>query len=86
MKLSLGMETYLFGFIAISRGYVTLNQVQNALAEQLEDYNARRPHRTLGEILLENYLITEEQIKSILWEMGIEEKQTSLTQDVIIKI
>jgi hypothetical protein len=40
----------------------------------LEDYTARRPHRTLGEILLENYLITEEQIKSILWEMGIEEK------------
>jgi hypothetical protein len=68
--LSPGMETYRFCFIAISRGYVTLNQVQKALAEQLEDYTARRPHRTLGEILLENYLITEEQIKSILWEMG----------------
>lgn len=69
-KLSQGMETYRFGFIAISRGYVTLNQVQNALAEQLEDYTARRHPRSLEEILLENYLITEEQIKSILWEMG----------------
>ena len=61
-----------FGSIAINKGYVTLRQVQNALAEQVDDYIKGRSHRIIGEILLENCLITEEQIESILDEMGVQ--------------
>ncbi len=70
-KLSPGMGTYRFGSISVYRGYVTLDQVQRALAEQIEDNVMRRPHRRLGEILREHDWITEEQMKSILEEMGV---------------
>jgi hypothetical protein len=42
-----------------------------ALAEQMEDAVMRKPHRLLGNILLEKKWITEEQMKSILDEMGV---------------
>ena len=70
-KLSPGVRTYHFGSIAIYRKYVTLEQVQRALAEQREGDVMRKPHRLLGDILLKNNLITEEQMKSILDEMGV---------------
>jgi len=72
--LSPGISTYRFGSIAVFRKYVTLEQVQRALAEQVEDDVMRKPHRLLGDILLENNLITEEQLKSILDEMGAGKK------------
>jgi hypothetical protein len=40
----------------------------------MEDDVMRKPHRLLGDILLENNLITEEQLKSILDEMGVGKK------------
>lgn len=61
-----------FGSIAVYRKYVTLVQVQRALAEQIEDNVHGRPHRRLGDILRENQWITEEQVASILSEMGVE--------------
>jgi len=64
------LGTYRFTEIAISRGYVTQEQVENAFTEQEEDYITGRPHRSLGEILLDNYWITEEQMESVLEEMG----------------
>lgn len=70
-KLSPDVRTYHFGSIAIYRKYVTLEQVQRALAEQREGDVMRKPHRLLGDILLKHNLITEEQMKSILDEMGV---------------
>ena len=66
-----GMEYYRFGSIAVSRKYVTLGQVQQALAIQIEDNVNGRKHRLLGDILLENNWITAEQVKSILAEIGV---------------
>ena len=66
-------ETYRFGSMAIFRGYVTLKQVQQALAEQVEDNVNGKPHRPLGKILQEKGWITEEQERSILKEMFGEE-------------
>ena len=68
------IRTYFFGSIAVYRNYVTLGQVQRALAEQMEDDVLRKPHRLLGNILLEKNWITEEQMKSILDEMGVKNK------------
>jgi hypothetical protein len=73
-KLSQDIGTYRFGSIAVYRKYVTLDQVQRALAEQIEYNVMQRPHRRLGEILLEKNWITEEQMKSILDEMGVGDK------------
>ena len=71
MKISPNMMTFRFGRIAFNRKYVTLEQVQLALAEQMEDNVTQKPHRLLGDILLKNNWITEEQMKSILDEMGV---------------
>lgn len=73
-KLFPGIKTYRFGSIAVLRKYVTLEQVQRALAEQMEDNIMHRPHRRLGKILVENNLITEAQMKLILDEMGVGNK------------
>ena len=69
-----GIRTFYFGSIAVYRNYVTLGQVQRALAEQMEDAVTRKPHRLLGKILLEKNWITEDQMKSILHEMGVSNK------------
>ncbi len=58
-----------FGSIAYHRGYVTKEQLQQALAEQVEDNLAGRPHRLLGAILLEKGWITPEQEKAVLEKM-----------------
>jgi hypothetical protein len=68
-KLYPNLEIFRFGSIAVYRKYLTLVQVQKALAEQVEDDIMGRPHRLLGTILRENNWITEEQVKSILVEM-----------------
>ena len=69
-KFPSSIGTYRFASIAVSRKYVTPEQVQNAIVEQDEDCFRGRPPRFLGEILLENNLITEEQMESILEEMN----------------
>jgi hypothetical protein len=69
-KFSSSIGTIRFASIAVSRKYVTPEQVQNAIAEQDEDCITGRPYRFLGAILLENHLITEEQMESILEEMN----------------
>ena len=60
-----------FGSISYHRGYLTKDQIQQALAEQLEDNVSGRPHRLLGTILRERGWLSEEQEKSILDEMGV---------------
>ncbi|HEU5359895.1 MAG TPA: hypothetical protein VFU42_01930 [Candidatus Deferrimicrobiaceae bacterium] len=60
-----------FGSIAFQRKYVTKEQIQQALAAQVEDNVSGRPHRLLGAILLEKGWITKEQEASILKEMGV---------------
>lgn len=52
-KLSPDMEIFRFGSIAVYRKYVTLDQVQRALSEQIEDNVFGGPHRPLGRILVE---------------------------------
>jgi hypothetical protein len=52
---------------------VSKEQIQQAIAEQVEDNLSKRPHRLLGSILREKGWLTKEQEKSILEEMGMGE-------------
>jgi hypothetical protein len=58
-----------FGVIAVLRGYVTLEQVKSALAEQIDDDVYGREHRLLGAILFDKLWITESQIEEVLAEL-----------------
>ena len=58
-----------FGQISVKNGYVTPEQVKQALSEQLDDDLAGRPHRLLGQIMLEKSWMNAKQIKNVLTEM-----------------
>ncbi|MBN2125068.1 MAG: hypothetical protein JW821_12290 [Deltaproteobacteria bacterium] len=58
-----------FGSIAVEKGFVTEQQVKDALTEQVEDDVHKRPHRLIGEILFVKDRMTWKQIESVLKEL-----------------
>ena len=63
-----------FGQISVESGYVTPEQVKQALLEQVEDDIAHRPHRLLGEIMLAKGWMTSNQIKKVLNKLHKQQK------------
>ena len=57
-----------FGQVAVERGLITAAQLLDALATQVEDDLAGAPHRLLGDILMENGLMTAGQVDAVLNE------------------
>ncbi len=58
-----------FGKIVVDMGFVTAEQLNEALAEQVDEDLSNKPHRSVGKILLENGWITDEQIYIVLKEL-----------------
>ncbi len=58
-----------FGRIAVDMGFITAEQLKEAITEQVEDNLADKPHRPIGKILLEHGWITKEQIDIVLKEL-----------------
>jgi hypothetical protein len=54
------------GKIAVDMGYITPEQLTEALAEQAEDSLSNRPHRFIGYILSEHGWIDNEQLGIVL--------------------
>ncbi|MBI4682408.1 MAG: hypothetical protein HY757_04820 [Nitrospirae bacterium] len=57
------------GQIAVELGFITVDQLKEALSEQIDDDVSHRPHRFLVEIFFANGWITREQIDIILDEL-----------------
>ncbi len=55
-----------FGKIAVDMGFITAEQLTEALAEQAMDSLSNRPHRFIGYILSVHGWITNDQIDSVL--------------------
>jgi hypothetical protein len=55
-----------FGKIAVDMGFVTAEQLTEAIAEQAEDSLSNKPHRLIGSILSEHGWITNEQVDIVL--------------------
>ena len=55
-----------FGVTAIQKGFVTLEQVVDALGAQIEENFKAGRHRRIGQILLEQRLIDRSQLDEIL--------------------
>ena len=55
-----------FGTVAVRKGFVTTNQVVEALKIQVMENIEKREHRFIGKILLEQRLITNSQIDEVL--------------------
>lgn len=56
----------MFGEVAFERGYVSSEQLYEALAIQARDEARGRPYRFLGEILIDLGFITEKQVLDVL--------------------
>lgn len=59
--------TQFFGEIAVSKGFLTQEQVEEALAVQrnLDTISGEKPHKRIGDILFEKGWITVEQIYNV---------------------
>lgn len=62
-----------FGITAVAKGFITSDQVIEALTIQVAEDLSIGKHRLIGKILLENELITLQQVNEVLKSMGISE-------------
>lgn len=58
-----------FGTIAVELGYISIEQLKQALDEQVEDDLNGRPHRVLGAICFAKEWMTPDQIDVVLNHM-----------------
>jgi len=59
-----------FGVLAVEKGFITADQVVEALRIQVLEDIERGGHRLIGRILLENGQITLPQINEVLATLG----------------
>ena len=66
-----------FGVTAVAKGYITLEQLIEAIKIQVSEDVDKAPHRLLGDILVKMGLITPKQILEVIDAMdtGIEADQ-----------
>lgn len=64
------------GQIAVEMGFIAIEQLKEAVSEQIDDDIANRPHRFLAQILFDKGWITLEQIDIILDELFKEEMRS----------
>lgn len=64
-----------FGLIAVNKGFVTADQLKEALTEQADDNLSNRPHRLIGRIFFDKGWMTDEQINIVLNELFKLEKE-----------
>lgn len=67
------MEKYIqkrFGVIAIEKGFITEEQLVKALAVQARENISEGKHRRLGQILMDQDLLTVDQIDEVLKTMS----------------
>lgn len=55
-----------FGMLAVEMGFVSVEQVREAMAEQLDDDIANRPHRLLGTIFVDKGWMTFREVEMVL--------------------
>ncbi len=60
-----------FGTIAVENGFVTIEQVAEAMKIQIIEDMGKQPHRPIGRLLLEQGLITQSQYNEVLNAMDI---------------
>lgn len=58
-----------FGRLAVEKGYITTEQLKEALSEQIDDNVSSKPHRVIGTILFEKGLLTSAQLEETLIEL-----------------
>lgn len=63
-----------FGMVAVEKGFVTSEQVVEAIAIQVEENVDQKKHRFIGTVLVELGYMRHSQIQEVLKFMGIPER------------
>lgn len=58
-----------FGILAVNKGFVTPDQIVKAFETQLAEDLSKGEHKPIGRILLDQELITTEQLDEILRDL-----------------
>ncbi|MEW5745906.1 MAG: hypothetical protein AB1805_10790 [Nitrospirota bacterium] len=66
-----------FGEIAVEMGFITPEQLRQALAEQVDDDIAHNPHRIIGSIFFEKGWMTYKEIEAVLQHLFSERRKAS---------
>jgi hypothetical protein len=69
--MSEGMLDKRFGAVAIDKGFISLEQLFEAMKIQISENTEGVAHRLIGQILWEKGYISSEQINEVLKSMGI---------------
>ena len=64
----------LFGEVAFEKGYISSDQLYEALAIQARDEAWNRPYRFLGQICIDLGSLTEKQVLEVLNELHATER------------
>jgi len=64
----------MFGEVAFEKGYITSDQLYEALAIQAKDEARSKPYRFLGQILIDLGYLTEKQVLEVLNELHASER------------
>lgn len=69
-----------FGEVAVMKKFITTSQMEEAFSEQVSSYPSTllRPHKLIGEILLEKRWMTFEQVLTVLEELTRQQKARSV--------
>ena len=66
-----------FGITAVKEGFITTDQLIEAISTQIVEELEESGHRLIGEILFEKQYLTAVQIKKVLKLLGISENLMS---------
>ena len=70
----MGSRRKLFGEVAFERGFISSEQLYEALAVQAKEEAKERPYRFLGQILIELGYISEKLVLEVLNELHSTER------------
>ncbi len=65
------MSVKRFGFMAVEMGFITLDQIIEAMKIQVREDLEKPKHRLIGEILVDSGFMNPSQVDEVLKEMGI---------------
>jgi len=64
-----------FGMVAVEKGFVTAEQVVEAIEIQVEENMAQKKHRFIGTVLVDQGYMRHSQIQEVLTSMDITDQQ-----------
>ncbi len=81
-KMTIEQSGRRFGILSVGKGFVTIDQVIEAMTIQITEEVEKSKHRHIGAILIEMGLLTESQVIEVLKAM---ERDPTITEEIKVR-